>query len=215
MKKITLLVASIFLVGSVANASEIINFSDERRLPVDFRDAEPIVFTERGIEFFVFPDGQFDFSTRPSTGDLYYKPTRRGAVNGTHGAPAQVQNGNYGVRVEHDNFGRVRRVGNVFINYDGNDRIKRIGSVYMTYNRIALAQVGGLQLIYNRRGQIIDMVGSVKGRRNHGYSQDYYSSGYENTSTSNDQDYYYYKTDGTKVKMEDDAAKLEIKKDKK
>ena len=128
MKKITLLVASIFLVGSVANASEIINFSDERRLPVDFRDADPIVFTERGIEFFVFPDGQFDFNTRPSTGDIYYKPTRRGAVNATHGAPAQVQNGNYGVRVEHDNFGRVRRVGNVFINYDGNDRIKRIGS---------------------------------------------------------------------------------------
>ncbi|RTY95260.1 hypothetical protein [Flavobacterium sp. GT3R68] len=215
MKKITLLVASIFLVGSVANASEIINFSDERRLPVDFRDADPIVFTERGIEFFVFPDGQFDFNTRPSTGDIYYKANRRGAVNATHGAPAQVQNGNYGVRVEHDNFGRVRRVGNVFINYDGNDRIKRIGSVYMTYNRIALTQVGGLQIIYNRHGQIIDMVGDVKGRRSNGCSQGYYSNEYENNSTSNDQDYYYYKTDGTKVKVEDDAQKLEIKKDKK
>jgi hypothetical protein len=46
--------------------------------------------------------------------------------------------GNYGVKVEHDNLGRVRQVGNVFINYDANDRVKRIGSVYMTYNRYAL-----------------------------------------------------------------------------
>jgi hypothetical protein len=34
---------------------------------------------------------------------------------------------NQNFEVEHDNFGRVRRVGNVFINYDANDRIKRVG----------------------------------------------------------------------------------------
>jgi hypothetical protein len=37
-----------------------------------------------------------------------------------------ARNQNFGVKVEHDNFGRVRRVGNVFINYDANDRIKRV-----------------------------------------------------------------------------------------
>jgi hypothetical protein len=31
-----------------------------RRSAVDFRNAEPIVFMERGVEFFVFADGQFD-----------------------------------------------------------------------------------------------------------------------------------------------------------
>ncbi len=173
MKKITFLVASILLFGGgVANATEKNNFSHERRLPVDFRNAEPIVFTERGVEFFVFPDGQFDFNTRPSTGaDMYYKPSRRSAVNKTYGAPASFRNGNYGVKVEHDNMGRVRRIGNVMINYDSNDRIKRVGSVYMTYNRYALEQVGGLQIIYNRRGQIVDMVGTVKGGRAYQYSQ--------------------------------------------
>jgi hypothetical protein len=214
MKKITLLVASIFLVGSVANASEIINFSDERRLPVNFSDAEPIVFTERGIAFFVFPDGQFDFNTRPSSGDNYYKSGRRNAVNATYGAPANCQNEDYGVRVEHDNFGRVRRVGNVFINYDANDRIKRIGSVYMSYNRFALVQVGGLQIIYNRRGQIVDIVGAVKGRRTYGYSQNHHD--YDGGSSNNTQDYYYYKSDGTKAKIEGDKVEdLEIQKDKK
>jgi hypothetical protein len=53
----------------------------------------------------------------------------------------------------------------VFINYDVNDRVKRIGSVYMTYNRYALERVGGLEIIYNRRGQIVDIVGSVKVQR--------------------------------------------------
>jgi hypothetical protein len=210
MKKITFLVASILLFGGgVANATEKNSFSLERRSPVDFRNAEPIVFTERGVEFFVFPDGQFDFNTRPSTGaDMYYKPSRTSAVNRTYGAPASFRKGNYGVRVEHDNMGRVRRIGNVMINYDANDRIKRVGSVYMMYNRYALEQVGGLQIIYNRRGQIVDMVGSVKGGRAYQYSQNINGNNgrdrdYDYDQNSNDQDQYYYKNSGTKVQKED------------
>jgi hypothetical protein len=215
MKKITFLVASILLFGGgVANATEKNNFSHERRLPVDFRNAEPIVFTERGVEFFVFADGQFDFNTRPSTGgEMYYKPSRRSAVNKTYGAPSNFRNGNYGVKVEHDNFGRVRRIGNVMINYDANDRIKRVGSVYMTYNRYALEQVVGLQIIYNRRGEIVDMVGSVKGGRAYQYNQNINGNNGRDRDddrddrdygqNSNNEDQYYYKNSGTKVQKED------------
>jgi hypothetical protein len=212
MKKITLLVASIFVFGgSVANATEKIDFSVERRSPVDFRNADPIVFTERGIEFFIFPDGQFDFNTRPSTGStggMYYKAGKKNGRNKTYGAPASFRNGNYGVRVEHDNMGRVRRIGNVMINYDANDRIKRIGSVYMSYNRYALEQVGGLQIIYNRRGEIVDMVGNVKGGRGYEYSQNNNGNygrdrDYDYDQNSNDQDQYYYKNNDTKAKIED------------
>jgi hypothetical protein len=227
MKKITFLVASIFLIGGgVANATEKINFSHERKFPVDFRNAEPIVFTERGIEFFVFPDGQFDFNTHLSTGsDMYYKSTRTSAVNKTYGAPTNFRNGNYGVKVEHDNSGKVRRIGNVFINYDSNDRIKRVGSVYMSYNRYALEQVGGLQIIYNRRGQIVDIIGSVKGRRAYEYSQnnddnndcDYRNDqnnyqGYGNYQNSNNQDQYYYKTTDRKAKIEDRSLDIRVDK---
>ena len=205
MKKITLLVASIFVFGgSIANAAEKIDFSVERRSPVDFRDADPIVFTERGIEFFVFPDGQLDFNTRPTTGrDMYYKSSRKNSVNKTFGAPGNVRNGNYGVKVEHDNMGRVRQVGNVFINYDVNDRVKRIGSVYMTYNRFALERVGGLEIIYNRRGQIVDTFGAVKGGRAYQYSQNSFGNNdFGSNQNSNDDDYYYYKSNGTKAKIE-------------
>ena len=211
MKKITLLAASIFLFGGVvANATEKNNFSHERRIPVDYRNAEPIVFTERGIEFFVFPDGQFDFNTRPSTGnnsDMYYKSNRRNNVNKNYGAPSNFRNKNYGVKVEHDDSGKVRRIGNVFINYDSNDRIKRVGSVYMSYNRYALEQVGGLQIIYNRRGLIVDIIGSVKGGRGYEYNQnndDCNDYGYGNDQNSNNQDdHYYYRTTAPKVKKED------------
>jgi hypothetical protein len=208
MKKITLLVASIFVFGgSIANATEKIDFFVERRSPVDFRNADPIVFTERGIEFYVFPDGQLDFNTRPTTsGDIYYRSKVKNGVNKTYGAPGNSRNGNYGVKVEHDNMGRVRRVGNVFINYDANDRVKRIGSVYMTYNRFALESVGGLEIIYNRRGQIVDTAGSVKGGRSYQYGQirndrddDYDFGGNQN---SENDDSYYYRTNGTKAKIE-------------
>ncbi len=211
MKKITLLVASIFLMGSgVANATE----RNNRKSPVDFRNDEPIVFSERGVDFFIFSDGQFDFNTTPSTGDMYYKSSRRNSPNTTYGTPASIQNRNSGVKIEHDYMGRVRRIGNVFINYDANDRIKRVGSVYMTYNNYALTQVGGLQIIYNRRGQIVDIIGAVKGGRSYQYNQnnnhnDYNNNNnqdYDNDQNSGNSDEYYYRTNGSKGKKADVKA---------
>lgn len=209
MKKITLLVASIFVFGgSIANATEKIDFSVQRKSLVDFRNDEPIVFTERGIQFFVFPDGQLDFNTRPTTnGDMYYRSKGKNGVNKTFGAPGNNRKGNYGVPVEHDNLGRIRQVGNVFINYDSNDRVKRIGSVYMMYNRYALERVGGLEIIYNRRGQIVDIVGAVKGGRGYAYNQinnqDNHDDCDEDQNFNDNNDDYYYRTNGKKVKIDD------------
>jgi hypothetical protein len=199
MKKITLLVASIFLVGNMANASENPFFSDNTTI-ARFSFEEPIAFTERGIEFFVFPNGEFDFNTRPndSDGAYHFKSAGRRVTIEINRRPT-----NYGVRIEHDAFGRVRRVGNTFINYDYNDRVSRIGSVFMRYNRFALSQVGGLQIIYNRRGQIVDMFGSVKGRNygnysNHGHNEPHDYNDYDNNPSGD----YYYKTNDKKEKME-------------
>ena len=119
---------------------------------------QPIEFNERGILFFVFPNGEFDFNTRPndSQGDYYFRGANR-RVASPNRLPV-----NYGVLIENDRFGRIRRVGNTFINYDFNNRVTRIGSVFMRYNRFALAQIGGMQLIYNRFGELVDAYGSVK-----------------------------------------------------
>ena len=204
MKKITLLVASILLVGNVGNAQGLIKHSGEDRMKFSFD--EPISFTERGIEFFVFPNGDFDFNTRPddSQGDYFYKTAgKRGAVTTERITP------NYGTRIEHDSFGRVRRVGNTFINYDSRDRVSRIGTVYMKYNRTALAQIGGMRIVYNHRGEIVDTIGRIKGYCNSGYAYNY-DNHYDDdnyiasNNNDNDNDFYYYKNDGAKAKIEDD-----------
>ena len=220
MKKITLLVvASILLVGNLALASENPVFSDNtnrRGYYIDYRDAEPIIFRERGIEFMLFPNGEFDFNTRPSVPRYH--------VNGTNGAPGT--RGYYGpsergIRVEHDNFGRVRRVGNVYINYDAFGRVKRIGTIYMSYNSFAVTKVGNMRIVYDRRGRIVDVYGFIN-HANGGYNYNpgtHYSSGnghYDDDDDYsydyNDDDYYYYRKDGSKAKMSDDDVK-EIKRE--
>jgi hypothetical protein len=203
MKKITFLVAGIMLLTGTANASEIIKITDEVTR-ARFSFDEPISFMERGIEFFVFANGEFDFNTRPqdSQGAYFFKTAGRRTTNVERGRPV-----NYGTLIEHDSFGRVRRIGNTFINYDSRDRVNRIGTVYMRYNRVGLLQVGGLKIVYNRRGDIVDTIGSVKGFRNTGYVYNNHQGNQfdDDYSASNSGDaYYYYKTDGTKGKIEDD-----------
>jgi len=214
MKKITLLVASVLLVGNVAKASEIIKIADEKMI-TRFSFDEPISFTERGIEFFVFPNGDFDFNTRAddSQGGYHFKQAGKRTSEADRNGQEPV---NYGVLIEHDSFGRIRRVGNTFINYDSRDRVSRIGTVFMRYNRFALTQIGGMQIIYNRRGDIVDMIGQVKGFRNTGYTYNYYgTNGHTNYNDNNydtnyhatnynSNEYYYYKADGTRAKIEDD-----------
>lgn len=217
--KITLAMSALFLFFGIqmAQASTEKVFDDvERRnfSPIDYRYAEPIVFMERGIEFMIFPNGEFDFNT---------VATNSNPRNTTYGAPRGNAYGYYGpsrgVRVEHDYMGRVRRVGNTYINYDAIGRVKRIGSVYMRYNSFALSQVGGLRIIYDRRGRIIDTRGFVN-RFNQGYhylpSNHYNPSNvYYNTNNDynyNDEDFYYYRADGTKVKMTSEEIE-EIKKE--
>ena len=218
MKKITLLVvASFILVGSMAYASENPVFSDNtdrRGYYIDYRDAEPIIFKERGIEFMLFPNGEFDFNTRPAV---------RPRVNGTSGAPRGMDYGTSerGIRVEHDNFGRVRRVGNVYINYDAYGRVKRIGTIYMSYNSFAVTKVGNMRIVYDRRGRIVDVFGFIN-HANGGYfynpgtnysgGNDGYGYGDDYGDEYNDDDYYYYRKDGSKAKMSDDDVK-EIKKE--
>jgi hypothetical protein len=215
-KKITLLVvASILLVGSMAYASENQVFSDNtnrRGFYIDYRDAEPIIFKERGIEFMLFPNGEFDFNTRPI----------RSRTNGTTGAPRGVyyRTSERGIRIEHDNFGRVRRVGNVYINYDVFGRVKRIGTIYMSYNSFAVTRIGNMRIIYDRRGRIVNVFGFInyanngyvynpRGNHNYGGNGGYgYGDDYED-DYGNDNDYYYYRKDGSKAKMtEEDVNEI-------
>lgn len=184
MKKITLLVASIFLFGSaLANATD----RNNRRLAFDLRNGEPIVFSERGIEFYVFANGQFDFNTRPSNGDMYYKSNKKNGSNKSYDKPGKGPKWNNDVVIEQDRSGKIRRIGNVLLNYDSRNRVNRIGSVFMEYNRHGLTQVGGLHIVYNHRNVIVDVYGNVNDNRGNHIGQ--YDN--DNCNTTGQDDNYY------------------------
>ncbi|MEY4834660.1 MAG: hypothetical protein RI980_775 [Bacteroidota bacterium] len=218
MRKITFLVGSLLFLLNATQAQEV---STERRggirnghqnghpnyYAIDYRDAEPIVFLERGILFYVFPTGDFDFNI----GNNNYI-ARRG---GTPTNPNSIERGSRGIKIEFDFYGRIRRIGSVFVNYDYYGRIRRIGSVNMTYNSFALTRIGGMRLFYNYHGQLVGVTGFVNGM-NYGY-QYYpcpagYNGGNYHNDDGNDGDFFYYKKDGSKEKMKKEDID-EIKKD--
>lgn len=152
MRRLLLLLGTLMLSITSTNAAEAI-VNAETKSNSRYNYARPVQFTERGISFFVFQNGEFDFNTHPR----HYN--RRSGYNNTYGA---VNKRPGAVRVEYDYHGRVRRIGNVFINYDRLGRVKRIGRVYMRYRHNRLVRVGNLRLIYNRYGRLIRMTGRVR-----------------------------------------------------
>jgi hypothetical protein len=169
-----------------------------------YHHAQPILFLERGIEFIIFPNGDFDFNTASDTygyDDMYYrtKNTRRGSMTSPGNLPRHNVYRPRGVQVIHDHYGNVRRVGNVFVNYDYYGRVKRIGSVYIRYNRNRLVQVGGMRLKYNKHGKLIKKYGHVNRYWNHNWNHNNF--GWNNDYGFNDDnDNYYYRKNGKTVK---------------
>lgn len=129
-------------------------------------------FMERGIHFYVFLDGTFDFTTSQAVEvDYVYKNGRR---TPHHAAPR-------GIRIERDRRGRVIRVGNVFIDYTYNNKVKRIGTVFIKYANQRMKKIGNLAIVYNRFG--VNFIGSVKGRQ--------YYNPYVSYQWSNFNDFYF------------------------
>ena len=227
MKRVIVLLAALFTGMITASAAEKITAEDSKDLRITkrYRYTQPILFVERGVEFLIFPNGQFDFNTEivggPFVDDFYYRGSRsrRNSINSTFGAPGRryFHSGPGGVLILHDRFGQVRRIGNVFINYDSRGRVKRIGSVYMRYRHGRLKQVGGLTILYNRWGHMI----GTRGHVNHsnlgcgvcgvtGCTADHFQldqqwgsndwDDWDDDWDDFDDDYYYYRHKGKKIK---------------
>ncbi len=180
MKKgILLLLTMLLLVSTVeAKNGERANY---KMGYMDIYDASPIQFTERGVKFYVFLDGEFDFSTRPhnyNNIDILYKSSRR--------STRTRMNFDRGIRIERDYNGRIRRIGNVFINYSRYGKVKRIGNIFVDYHHGKLTKVGNLRVLYNHRGNV-RYIGNVK-RRFHHRNHYYYGNTWE---YDYDDDFFY------------------------
>ena len=222
MKKIVLLFTGMLMSLTTVTASEIKTDNPKGKhldITKRYRYAQPIMFVERGIEFMVFPDGSFDFNTNYegsfNNAPNYRKRAKRRSVNRTYGAPRH-QALQRGVHIAHDNYGNIRRIGNVYLNYDRYGKIKRVGSVYMGYNRgnQKLTQVGGLRVNYNHWGKIVRTHGQVKPYRsacnicgatscnvNHAHGDTHHDNDWNDDVYNNDDDFYYYKQNGKTKKQ--------------
>ena len=219
MKNLVLLFTVLLMGLTTVTAAEKVSANQGDDLNMTrYRYAQPIMFVERGVEFLIFPNGSFDFNTNVENfyddEDSYYRTSRprRTSVNATFGAPGRhIQFStprDRGIRIIHDRDGKVRRIGNVFLNYTRSGKIKRVGSVYLNYNRGngRLTQVGGLRVNYNHWGEIMHVSGQVKpfidscgicgvGSCTANHIHDNFDTDRNSDWRDND-DYYYYKKDG-------------------
>lgn len=144
MKKGVLILLGMFMMVSTVEAKNGEKIVDGNEVNYTYNNA--VNFIERGIEFYIFTNGDFDFNTHYS--DFYYDSNGRRFRNS-------------GIRIDRDYRGRINRVGSVFINYDFRGNVTRIGSVFINYYRNRLTNVGNLTVQYDRWGAPI-FFGTVK-----------------------------------------------------
>ena len=196
MKQKILLATALLLLGITVQANnsdistdkiEINNYSDQM-----------ITFTERGIQFHVYLNGDFDFNTLHRNSRYYDYNGRRN-----------------GLRVHRDYEGRINRVGSVSISYDYYGNVKRIGYVRLKYRYNQLVKVGQLRISY-RYGRP-EFYGHVKHNdydSNFGFSlyigsvfdyHDHFFSGRDFRNNyrkyREDNNFYYYKSRSKKGKQ--------------
>ena len=117
---------------------------------------DAIIFVERGVEFAVFPDGQFDFFFNP-----------RGNFNRI---PAHINYSfnsgyNYGPFIQYDDYGAVIQIENVPVYYDYYGRLIQAGRVRIGYNNFGMVdRIGNMFLHYNFYNQLTHTSGFINSR---------------------------------------------------
>lgn len=160
MKKMVLFFAVIFLTGITAQATDHKHSDHHDRVTKRYQHAQPIIFIQGGIKFFVYPEGGIDYKILRSRTSPYRNWSSHGAINTPGGYYGYSRSNNR--FVQYDYYGRLKKVGSNYISYDRYDRVRRIGSVNIRYNRRGLLyQVGGLHIYYNRYNTIKHVEGNV------------------------------------------------------
>ncbi|ARV13206.1 hypothetical protein BTO09_13020 [Gilvibacter sp. SZ-19] len=163
MKK-AILSVGIFLIGistqaNVTTESKVYNpWGNYER----YLSTQSVTFYEDGILFEVFLDGSFSY-VLPNA--VQYN--RRGRVIGRRNARRNLPvhaNGHRGrghYRMNMDRFGVIHSIGRTHIFYKPNGKVRFIGDVPLRYRRGRLVGVGGMDIIYSRRGNVSHTLGHI------------------------------------------------------
>lgn len=145
MKKLTLILASVFAISTTVSAHEH-GYTSVNSY------ADAFVFDEMGVTFSVYPDGEFDF---------YLPEQGTGTVSNGYVTATFNSGYNYDPYVQYDDFGAVIQVENVPVYYDYYGRVSQIGDVFINYRNRRVCQVGGLYVYYNRHGHYARHTGFI------------------------------------------------------
>ncbi|MDT0646625.1 hypothetical protein RM545_07980 [Zunongwangia sp. F260] len=153
MKNFTLLIAIFFAGWSVSASAGI--------TPVRAYD-NSFIFVEGGVEFAVYPNGEFDFYYNPDFRRTNIvnisSPNVNISYNGGFNYDPYIQYDDYGaviqienVPVFYDYYGRIIQAGNVLIDYNNHGRVGRVGNLMVHYNRFnRISHYNGYINNYNR-----------------------------------------------------------------
>jgi hypothetical protein len=100
---------------------------------------EAVTFVEKGIQFHVFLNGDFEFNHLTRNSNYY---NYNGRTYNSHS-----------LRIDRDYKGRIKRVGRNYIRYDYSGNVTKIGNVKLYYHRGLLRRVGDLKISYNSWGE--------------------------------------------------------------
>ena len=153
MKKLVTLVFGMLIMGFSSQAAP---SAAAASVAYEY-DGSAYIFIEDGVEFSVFPDGQFDF--------VYLGRDQRGNVNvniNTNNVNINFNSGyNYDAYVQYDDYGAVIQVENVPIYYDNYGRIIQAGNTEIRYNDRRIVRVGGLRVYYDHYGSFSYYTGYI------------------------------------------------------
>lgn len=200
MKTILLLFTGMLLSINTVTATNLSSKDNGLDITKRYRFAQPIVFVERGIEFFIFPDGSFDFNTN------YVENTRRNNVNSNYNGQRGSSSRSIKTNIARDRNGTIRSINNVLLNYDKFGKVTKIGNVFMDYDhgkKGTLTQVGNLKVNYNRWGEIVATRGFVNQENRFAtyIIRNQNDFAHNNNRFDNDDNYYYFKQNG-KIKKQ-------------
>ena len=121
MKKLIYLFSALLLTSFAVNAENIVKSNDAQL--TNYRNyGKSFIFQENGIEFSIFPDGQFDFNIRRYTNNVNVSANVGGvSINYNSGF-------DYSAYLQYDEFGAIIQIENTYVDYDYYGRVSQIGS---------------------------------------------------------------------------------------
>ena len=152
MKNLAILLIGLITLSSTTFASNTLISETAAQYNTVF-DGSKYIFVENGIEFSLFPDGEFDF----------YIPEYIKGINTNAGSAGISFNTgfDYNPYVQYDEYGAVIQIENTSLYYDSYGRLTKAGDVKINYRNNRINRVGNLHVHYNNNGAYSHYTGFI------------------------------------------------------